>query len=103
MFLLAMSCHHFDTLRYVVGAEPEAVRVVSWNPAWGWHAGDASHVAVFEFPDGLMAIHRATGCSNGAVTPWHGKLAYRGSGGEHHLGGGARVRDPRASYRTTSA
>lgn len=103
MFLLDMSCHHFDTLRYVVGAEPEAVRVVSWNPAWGWHAGDASHVAVFEFPDGLMAIHRATGCSNGAVTPWHGKLAYRGSGGEHHLGGGARVRDPRASYRTTSA
>lgn len=81
MFLLDMGCHHFDMLRYVVGAEPEAVRVVSWNPAWGWHAGDASHVAVFEFPGGLMAIHRATGCSNGATTPWRGNWRIEGPEG----------------------
>lgn len=81
MFLLDMSCHHFDTLRYVVGADPEAVRVVSWNPAWGWHAGDASHVAVFEFPGGMMAIHRATGCSTGATTSWHGDWRIEGPEG----------------------
>ncbi|MDE0025477.1 MAG: Gfo/Idh/MocA family oxidoreductase [Spirochaetaceae bacterium] len=81
MFLLDMGCHHFDMLRYVVGAEPEAVRVVSWNPAWGWHAGDASHVAVFEFPGGLVAVHRASGCSTGAATPWHGAWRIEGPEG----------------------
>ena len=81
MFLLDMGCHHFDTMRYVLGAEPEAVRVISWNPSWGWHAGDASHVAVFEFPGGLMAIHRAMGCSNGAQTPWSGNWRLEGPRG----------------------
>ena len=81
MFLLDMGCHHFDTMRYVLGAEPEAVRVISWNPAWGWHAGDASHVAVFEFPGGLMAVHRAMGCSNGARTSWSGNWRIEGPGG----------------------
>ena len=81
MFLLDMGCHHFDTMRYVLGAEPEAVRVISWNPSWGWHAGDASHVAVFEFSGGLMAIHRATGCSNGAQTPWSGNWRLEGPSG----------------------
>lgn len=81
MFLLDMGCHHFDTMRYVLGAEPDAVRVISWNPSWGWHAGDASHVAVFEFPGGLMAIHRAMGCSNGAQTSWAGDWRIEGPRG----------------------
>ena len=81
MFLLDMGCHHFDTMRYVLGAEPEAVRVISWNPAWGWHAGDASHVAVFEFPGGLMAIHRGMGCCNGARTSWSGNWRIEGPRG----------------------
>ena len=81
MFLLDMGCHHFDTIRYVLEADPEAVQVVSWNLPWGWHAGDASHVAVFEFPGNRMAIHRAMGCSNGLQTPWSGDLRIEGPKG----------------------
>jgi predicted dehydrogenase len=78
MFLLDMGCHHFDAMRYLLGADPLDARVVSWNLPWGWHAGDASHVALFEFPDGVRAIQRATGCSNGKATPWSGDLRIEG-------------------------
>ncbi len=81
MFLLDMGCHHFDTMRYVLGADPEAVQVVSWNLPWGWHAGDASHVAVFEFPGPLQAVHRGMGCSNGARTSWSGDVRIEGPRG----------------------
>jgi predicted dehydrogenase len=78
MFLLDMGCHHFDAMRYVLGADPLEARVISWNLPWGWHAGDASHVALFDFPDGVRAVQRATGCSNGKATPWSGDWRIEG-------------------------
>ena len=81
MFLLDMGCHHFDMMRYVLGSEPVGVQVTSWNLPWGWHEGDASHIAVFEFPGGLRAIHRAMGCTNGKTTPWTGNWRIEGPTG----------------------
>ncbi len=81
MFLLDMGCHHFDTMRYVLAADPVSVQVVSWNLPWGWHAGDASHVALFEFPRGLKAVHRAMGCSVGKKTGWSGDWRVEGPRG----------------------
>ena len=81
MFLLDMSCHHFDTMRYVLSSDALAARVISWNLPWGWHAGDASHVALFEFPNAVRAIHRGTGCSNGKKTSWSGDWRIEGPRG----------------------
>ena len=81
MFLLDMGCHHFDMIRYVLDADPEGVQVISWNLPWGWHQGDASHVAVFDFSGGLRAVHRAMGCSVGKRTPWTGNWRIEGPSG----------------------
>jgi predicted dehydrogenase len=70
--LTDMGIHHFDLLRYVTGQEPVRVTARSWNPGWGWHAGDASHVAFVEFSGGLVATHHACGCSVGRQSPWNG-------------------------------
>lgn len=70
--LTDMGIHHFDLLRYVTGQEPERVTARSWNPKWGWHAGDASHTAFIEFTGGLVATHHSCGCSVGKQSPWNG-------------------------------
>lgn len=81
MFLNDMGIHHFDLMRYVLGKEPESVHCMSWNMPWGWHKGDACHVAVFHFADGLVATHRATGCSLGDRTSRNGDWRIEGTGG----------------------
>jgi len=72
MLLNDMMVHHFDLMRYVLGADPLRVQAVTWNHPWGWHQGDAAHVIHFEFPDGLHATHVCVGCSLGADTTYHG-------------------------------
>ena len=81
MFLLDMGCHHFDMIRYFLGMDPESVHVISWNLPWGWHQGDACHVAVFDFCDGLKVVHRATGCTLGEKTSWLGNWHADGPAG----------------------
>ncbi len=79
--LTDMGIHHFDLLRYVMGEEPVRVTARSWNPSWGWHAGDASHTAFVEFTGGLMATHHACGCSVGKQSPWNGEWRIDGPEG----------------------
>jgi predicted dehydrogenase len=81
MFTKDMGIHHFDMLRYVLGRDPVSVRCVTWNPAWGWHAGDASHVAIFTFDDKLHAVHRGVGCAVGQHTGWNGEWRIAGPNG----------------------
>jgi predicted dehydrogenase len=38
-------------------------------------------VALFEFPGGVHAVHRAVGCSNGKRTPWSGDWRIEGPQG----------------------
>jgi len=65
MLVNDMMVHHFDLMRYLMGEVPTAVTAVTWNHPWGWHAGDAAHSIVFEFPGGLHATHVSIGCSVG--------------------------------------
>ena len=81
MFLTDMGCHHFDLMRYVLGADPVAVHAVSWNQPWGWHRGDACHVARFDFPGGLKGLHVGMGCSLGHQTPANGNWRIDGPEG----------------------
>ena len=79
--LLEMTVHHFDTLRYLLAAEPLWVWAKTWNAPWGWHKGDVGHTAVFEFEGGLMVTHHALGCSVGKASPWDGELRIEGENG----------------------
>ncbi|MCL4508064.1 MAG: Gfo/Idh/MocA family oxidoreductase [Chloroflexi bacterium] len=81
MFTKDMGIHHFDMLRYVLADEPAAAQCVAWNPAWGWHKGDASHVAVFTFVSGVHAVHRGVGCAVGTRTTWNGEWRIEGPRG----------------------
>jgi predicted dehydrogenase len=76
-----MGIHHFDLLRYLLGQEPVEVRCTTWNPSWGWHAGDASHVIEIQFDGGCRAVHHASGCSLGRQSPWNGDLRIEGPAG----------------------
>ncbi|HIC19918.1 TPA: Gfo/Idh/MocA family oxidoreductase [Candidatus Poribacteria bacterium] len=78
MFLLM---HHFDLLRYVMDCEPVAVHARTWNPPWGFHAGDAGHTAIIDFEGGLVATHHALGSSTGKSSPWNGEWRIEGPEG----------------------
>jgi predicted dehydrogenase len=84
MFLIDMGVHHFDTMRYVLGREPLAVRCIAWQPDWDWHAGGAAHVAVFRIADQageLHIVYRGTGCALGTQTTLNGDWRLEGPGG----------------------
>ncbi len=81
MFTKDMGIHHFDMIRYVLGKDPVSVQCVTWNPAWGWHQGDASHVAIFTFEGNLRAVHRGVGCAVGQHTGWNGEWRIEGPRG----------------------
>lgn len=81
MLVNDMMVHHFDMMRYVLGADPVAVQAITWNHAWGWHKGDAAHAIVFEFPDGLWATHVSVGCAVGEMTGWNGDWRIEGDKG----------------------
>ncbi|HZO91190.1 MAG TPA: Gfo/Idh/MocA family oxidoreductase [Chthonomonadaceae bacterium] len=78
MLINDMMVHHFDMLRYVLGAEPESVHAITWNHPWGWHQGDAAHAIVFFYPHGLVATHVACGCAVGSQTGWNGDWRIEG-------------------------
>jgi len=80
MFTKDMGIHHFDMLRHVLDKDAESVRCATWNPSWGWHQGDASHVAVFNF-GGAFAVHRGVGCAVGTRTTWNGEWRIEGPQG----------------------
>lgn len=78
MVINDMMVHHFDMMRYVLGADPERVHAITWNHPWGWHAGDAAHSIVFQYADGLVATHTACGCAVGSQTGWNGDWRIEG-------------------------
>ncbi len=81
MFLNDMGIHHFDMIRYVLGRDPASVQCVSWNLPWGWHQGDACHVAIFKFAGGPIATHHGIACSVGKRTTWNGEWRIEGPQG----------------------
>jgi predicted dehydrogenase len=76
-----MGIHHFDMLRYVLNREPVEVQAWTWNPSWGWHAGDAGHAVVIRFEGGLIVTHHALGSSVGKQSPWNGEWRIEGPEG----------------------
>ena len=81
MLINDMMVHHFDLMRYVLNEDPVSVRAVTWNPSWGWHAGDACHSITFGFASGLVATHVANGAAVGSRTSYNGDWRIEGEKG----------------------
>jgi len=69
--IVDMAIHHFDMLRYFLGADPIAVSGQSWNPSWSWFRGDASTALHFAFEGNVHASYTGSWCSTGAETSWN--------------------------------
>ena len=81
MLINDMMVHHFDMIRYVINEEPVSVSAQTWNPSWGWHAGDACHSITFQFASGLVATHVANGAAVGSRTTYNGDWRIEGPQG----------------------
>ena len=81
MLINDMMVHHFDLIRYVLNQDPVSVRAQTWNPSWGWHAGDACHSILFQFESGLIATHVANGAAVGSRTTYNGDWRIEGPQG----------------------
>ncbi|MCZ7643959.1 MAG: Gfo/Idh/MocA family oxidoreductase [Planctomycetota bacterium] len=70
--LLDMSIHHFDLVRCVTQADPEAVYCREFNPKGSWYKGDVAATAVFEMSGGVVFTYRGSWCAEGHNTGWNG-------------------------------
>ena len=85
-----MCVHHFDLMRFLLGAEATAVSGISWNPPWSPFAGDTSCALHFEFqapgqPQPVHVAYTASNTAHGARTPWNGDWQLFAEGGAYVL------------------
>jgi predicted dehydrogenase len=74
--IIDMSIHHFDLLRFLLGANATSVFGRSWNPSWSWYQGDAAASAVIDFPGGVTASYTGSWVAMGRETPWNGNWRF---------------------------
>jgi predicted dehydrogenase len=69
--LIDMAIHHFDMLRYFLGADPVRVYAQTWNPPWSWYKGDACAIVTAVFASGAHVSYTGSWCAQGRETPWN--------------------------------
>ncbi|MEO1165270.1 MAG: Gfo/Idh/MocA family oxidoreductase [Chloroflexota bacterium] len=67
-----MAVHHFDLLRYFLGAEPETLYGQAWSTTWNQNKGKMSANALMRFPNDVHASYTASWVSNGHVSSYEG-------------------------------
>ncbi len=70
--LLDMSIHHFDLMRFVLGAEPLSVSSVTSNPSWSRFVEPPAAVTTVRFPDDVTVAYEGSWVSSGPPTTWAG-------------------------------
>ena len=69
--IVDMAIHHFDLMRFFLGADALTIQASSWNPPWSWFAGDASASAHIAFGDGVQVAYTGSWCSQALETSWN--------------------------------
>ena len=80
-FLMDMAVHHFDMMRYLLGANAKQVTAQTWNPAISSAEGDMSAFVWVEFEGGARVNYSGSFASPGADTGWNGRWTLTGSKG----------------------
>jgi len=62
--LWEQSIHHFDLMRFVYDAEPDAIAARTFNPSWSMYEGDANVSALITFTGGLQVTYQGTWAGN---------------------------------------
>jgi predicted dehydrogenase len=76
-----MSIHHFDLLRFFLGAEPQTIYGRSWNPPWSEFKGNASAAALMTFPGDVTVTYHASWVATGHINDWDGVWRIQGEKG----------------------
>lgn len=74
-----MAIHHFDTMRFVLGDEPETVSCVSWGEPAMPFQGPPAAVATIRFRRGTVISYRGSWISRGPETPYGAVWRIEGS------------------------
>lgn len=78
---LEMGIHHWDLMRYFIGADPVVVRAWGTRHPWSWGAGFTVLEAHLEFPNGVPVTYTATNDYPADVTDWPGHWEIRSRNG----------------------
>ena len=70
--ILCMSIHHLDTIRFLIGSEPETLRAESWNPPWSWTKSDACIACQMTFPGDIRVNYFGGWAARQNETDWYG-------------------------------
>ncbi len=77
LLLADMSIHHFDLMRYVLGAEPVRIYARTWNPKWSWSQGDVASAVVIEMKNKATVVYDANWVATERQTTWNGEWVFQ--------------------------
>ncbi|WP_261305177.1 Gfo/Idh/MocA family protein [Paenibacillus andongensis] len=81
MFMKEMCIHHFDLMRYLLGANAVSVYAESASPSWNFLDSNGSVSAIIRFEPEVMVHYYGSFINRGTDTPWHGYFRLIGSEG----------------------
>ncbi|MFC0472176.1 Gfo/Idh/MocA family protein [Halalkalibacter kiskunsagensis] len=76
-----MSIHHFDIMRFLLGAEPLGVYAKSFRPKWSWFSGNPSATLSIDFENDIQVSYFGSWVSRGKETTWNGDIRIVGEKG----------------------
>lgn len=100
-----MSIHHYDLMRFLLGAEPIAISAHSWNPPSSTYVHDAAAAVFLQFANGIRVNYTGSWVSYGMETDWNGDWRVDCAGGVIWMTQGelavqtVRQQDPRFGYQ----
>ena len=89
--LLNQAVHHFDVIRYLLGADPVSVTAELWDPPWNGADGPTCAEATFLFPDGARVHYSGSYVAKGRPTTFNALWRLEGSRGQLLLDGDESV------------
>ena len=89
--LLNQAVHHFDVMRYLIGADPVSVSAQLWDPPWNGADGPTCTEATFLFPDGVRIHYSGSYVAKGRPTSFNALWRLEGSEGQLVMDGDESV------------
>jgi predicted dehydrogenase len=99
VLLADMAIHPFDAVRFLLGADAEAVFCDEWVPKNSWYRYGPSVAAIFQMTNGIRFTYRASWCADGFRTSWDAAWRIIGTEGTLVWDGYDEVKAERAEFK----